>query len=354
MTALDRTVAAPPPARRRTFRIGPVSGVLHPRTIIVVGIVVVLTLALGAFALTQGEYDIPLDQLIDALRGTGSDGVLRIVNEWRLPRVVIAIVAGVALGISGAIFQSITRNPLGSPDIIGFNSGAFAGALIVTLVIGGNYAGMVTGALVGGLLTALLVYVLAYKRGMQGFRLIVIGIAVSAVLNAFADFLQLRAELNAAIAASAWGMGDLGNLGWSEVGPVTLAVAVLIPIVAFFSGRLRMLELGDDSASALGIPVERTRLALVIIGVAFVATITAVAGPIVFVALAAPQIARRLVKAPGLPLIPAAVVGAVLLLASDIIAQRIVAPEQLPVGAVTVTLGGVYLIVLLLSQSRKR
>ena len=341
-------------ARRVAYRIGPVSGVAHPRTLVMVAATTLITLALGAFALTQGEYPIPLDQLLAALGGTGSDSVLRIVLEWRLPRVVVAVVAGVALGLSGAVFQSITRNPLGSPDIIGFNSGAFTGALVVTLVLGGSYASMVSGALIGGIATALVVYVLAWKRGLQGFRLIVIGIAIGAVLNAFNDFLQLRADLNAAIAASSWGMGDLGNLGWGEVVPVTLAVVVLLPVLGFFSGRLRMLELGDDSAAALGIPVERTRLALVVIGVALVATITAVAGPIVFVALAAPQIARRLARTPGLALVPAAAMGALLLLASDVIAQRVIAPSQLPVGAVTVTLGGAYLIALLISQSRKR
>jgi len=348
------TTRPPAPAGRRTFRIGPFSGVLHRRTVVVVSILIAFTIVLGAVALTLGEYPIPLDQLIAALGGSGSDGVLRIVLDWRLPRVLIAVVAGVALGLSGAIFQSLTRNPLGSPDIIGFNSGAYSGALIVSLVIGGNYASTVGGALIGGIATAFVVYVLAYRRGLQGFRLIVIGIAMSAVLNALNDYLQLRADLNAAIAAASWGMGSLDNLAWSEVLPVTLAVLVLLPVLAVFASRLRMLELGDDAAASLGVPVERSRLILLVIGVAFVATVTAIAGPIVFVALAAPQIARRLTRSPGLALVPAAAMGGALLLTSDVIAQRIVAPEQLPVGAVTVTLGGVYLIALLISQSRRR
>lgn len=339
---------------RRTVRIGRVSWVVHRRELIVVGALVAVIVGVGAFALTQGEYRIPLDKLLAAFTGTGSESVVRIVLEWRLPRVVIAVVGGIALGLSGAIFQSITRNPLGSPDIIGFNSGAFTGALIVTLVVGGNYAAMVSGALIGGLATALVVYLLAWSRGVQGFRLIVIGIAISAVLNAFNDYLQLRADLNAAIAAASWGMGSLADLGWQDVVPVTIAVAVLVPILALMSRRLGMLEFGDDIASALGIPVERTRLLLLVIGVALTATVTAVAGPIVFVALAAPQLARRLTRSAGITLVPSAAMGAALLLVSDVVAQRIIAPAALPVGAVTVTLGGIYLIALLITQAGKR
>ncbi|VXB64712.1 iron chelate uptake ABC transporter family permease subunit [Plantibacter sp. T3] len=339
---------------RRTVRIGRVSWVVHRRELIVVGALVAVIVGVGAFALTQGEYRIPLDKLLAAVTGTGSESVLRIVLEWRLPRVVIAVVGGIALGLSGAIFQSITRNPLGSPDIIGFNSGAFTGALIVTLVVGGNYAAMVSGALIGGLATALVVYLLAWSRGVQGFRLIVIGIAISAVLNAFNDYLQLRADLNAAIAAASWGMGSLADLGWQDVVPVTIAVAVLVPLLALMSRRLGMLEFGDDVASALGIPVERTRLLLLVIGVALTATVTAVAGPIIFVALAAPQLARRLTKSAGITLVPSAAMGAALLLVSDVVAQRIIAPAALPVGAVTVTLGGIYLIALLITQAGKR
>jgi len=339
---------------RRTVRIGRVSWVVHRRELIVVGALVAVIVGVGAFALTQGEYRIPLDKLLAAFTGTGSESVLRIVLEWRLPRVVIAVVGGIALGLSGAIFQSITRNPLGSPDIIGFNSGAFTGALIVTLVVGGNYAAMVSGALIGGLATALVVYLLAWSRGVQGFRLIVIGIAISAVLNAFNDYLQLRADLNAAIAAASWGMGSLADLGWQDVVPVTIAIAVLVPLLALMSRRLGMLEFGDDIASALGIPVERTRLLLLVIGVALTATVTAVAGPIVFVALAAPQLARRLTRSAGITLVPSAAMGAALLLVSDVVAQRIIAPAALPVGAVTVTLGGIYLIALLITQAGKR
>lgn len=343
-----------PEPGRRTVRLGPVSQVVHRRELVVVGILLAVIVLVGAFALTQGEYRIPLEKLVAALTGNGSESVLRIVLDWRLPRVVVAIVGGIALGLSGAIFQSITRNPLGSPDIIGFNSGAFTGALIVTLVIGGNYAAMVSGALIGGLATALLVYVLAWSRGVQGFRLIVIGITISAVLNAFNDYLQLRADLNAAIVAASWGMGSLADLGWSDVVPVTIATAVLVPLLALLARRLGMLELGDDIAKSLGIPVERTRLLLLVIGVALTATVTAVAGPIIFVALAAPQLARRLTKSAGISLLPSAAMGAALLLVSDVVAQRIIAPAALPVGAVTVTLGGVYLIVLLLVQAGKR
>ena len=147
--------------------------------------------------------------------------------NWRLPRVLLALMLGAALGMSGAIFQSLTRNPLGSPDIIGFNSGAYTGALVVILLIGGTYYEIAVGALVGGIATAAVVYLLAYKRGVQGFRLIIVGIAISAMLGSVNTWMILKAKLDDAMAAAVWGAGSLNGLGWTQVWPVVVVLAIL-------------------------------------------------------------------------------------------------------------------------------
>ncbi|NQX12811.1 iron chelate uptake ABC transporter family permease subunit [Microbacteriaceae bacterium VKM Ac-2855] len=341
-------------AARPVLRLGALSVPVHRRSLVVVLALAVLSLVAAGWALTLGDYPISFGQLITALTGGGEEGIRRIVLEWRLPRILMALIAGAALGLSGAIFQSLTRNPLGSPDIIGFNTGAYTGALVVLLIVGGNYVATAAGALIGGLATALIVYVLAYRRGVQGFRLIVVGLAISAILAAVNTFLKLRASLEAAIAAASWGVGSLTNVGWKDVVPVLIVMVVLVPCLVLLSRRMHMLALGDDAAKALGIPIERTRLMLLVVGVAFTAAATAVAGPISFVALAAPQLAHRLTRSAGLGLTASAAMGALLLLVSDIVAQRVLAPVQLPVGAVTVTIGGIYLIGLLIAQARRK
>ena len=327
---------------------------LRRRTLLVVIIAAVLTAALGVFALTLGEYPLTLPQILGALSGTESDGIRRIVVDGRLPRILLAVVAGASLALSGAIFQSLTRNPLGSPDIIGFTSGAYTGALFVILVAGGSYVAVSFGALAGGMLTAVAVYLLAYRRGVQGFRLIVIGIAISAILQAINSWLIISSKLEVAISASAWGAGSFNGSSWREFIPVCVVLLVLSPVLAILAGPLRVLELGDDAAAALGVRTERLRIVLIIVGVGLTAVVTAVAGPIAFVALAAPQVAHRLTRSAGVALLPSAVVGAGLLLVSDMIAQRLLAPTQLPVGIVTVCIGGIYLVGLLIAQARRK
>ena len=344
------------PAGTRVLRAlgGRISMRVNRRVTIVVLALIAFVLALAALAITLGDYPIPLGQIVRAFAGSESEGVQRIVLEGRLPRIVMAVIAGAALALSGAVFQSMTRNPLGSPDIIGFNTGAYTGALVVTLLLGGNYVAQAGGALVGGLGAAVLVYGLAYTSGVQGFRLIVVGIAVSAVLHAFNGWLILSARLEEALAAATWGAGSFNEIGWNEVVPVAIAVAVVLPVLVVLARPLSLLEMGDDAAQSLGVRPEVTRGILLLAGVALVASITAAAGPIAFVALAAPQLARRLARSAGVSLMPSAAMGAALLLSSDVIAQRLLAPTQLPVGVITVCVGGVYLIGLLIAQTRRQ
>jgi iron complex transport system permease protein len=327
---------------------------VHRRGAIVVLALTAFTVALAAVAVTLGDYPISVPQILDAFAGGGSDGIRRIVLEGRLPRIVLAVIAGAALALSGAVFQSMTRNPLGSPDIIGFNTGAYTGALVVVLLFGGNYVAQSAGALAGGLAAAALVYVLAWTRGVQGFRLIVVGIAVGAMLHSVNAWLIIRARLEEALAAATWGAGSFNEAGWEQVVPVAIAVLIVVPVLVAFARPLALLEMGDETAQSLGVRPELTRGVLVLAGVALVAAITAAAGPIAFVALAAPQLARRLARSPGVALLPSAAMGAALMLASDVVAQRLLAPTQLPVGIVTVCIGGLYLVGLLIAQTRRQ
>ncbi|MGW4032013.1 FecCD family ABC transporter permease [Streptomyces sp. NPDC004838] len=259
----------------------------------------VATATVGVLSLGSGQYTVPPGDVVRALLGDATPKVHMVVVEWRLPRVLIAVLCGAALAVSGAIFQSLTRNPLGSPDVIGFNTGAHTGALAVIMPANGGYYQIAAGALAGGVCTAAVVYLLAYRQGIQGFRLIIVGIGISALLASLNTWMTIKSDLETAMAAAVWGAGSLNGLAWEQLGPVCLVLALPLPAVLVLTGRMRMLEMGDDTARSLGIRTEPTRLALVLTGVALTALVTAAAGPISFIALAAPQLARRLVRSPG-------------------------------------------------------
>ncbi|MDO9454562.1 iron chelate uptake ABC transporter family permease subunit [Nocardioides sp.] len=310
---------------------------------------------LAVVALGTGSLKMSPAEVIGYVRDIGGGYPRYVILHERLPRILTALVFGAALGISGAVFQSLTRNPLGSPDVIGFSTGAYTGALVVITVLGtGTSSSAISvGALVGGIGTALVVYALAWRGGVAGFRLVIVGIAVTAMLASVNSYLLLRAKLEVAVAAATWGAGSFSLLTWSDVLPALVLVGVLLPVVAVLSGPLRQLELGDDAARAHGVPVEPIRLSLIVTAVALTAAVTAVAGPIAFVALSAPQIAHRLCRSAGLPLVASALTGAFLMLLADFAAQHWF-PQQLPAGVVTVVVGGVYLLWLLASEARKK
>lgn len=332
---------------------GKLSQRLDLRTLSICCIILALAVALAIVTLASGEFQLSVGEVIGALLGQASAKVHMVVVEWRLPRTSLALIMGAALGVSGAIFQSLTRNPLGSPDIIGFDAGAYTGALLVIILFQGNYYSIAAGALAGGVLSAAVVYVLAWRGGVQGFRLIIVGIGVSAMLTSLNTWMLLRAKLEVAMAASFWGAGSLNGLGLDKLLNVAVALAILLPL-AFLLGRpMRQLEMGDDAARSLGVNAERSRLALMFVGVALTATVTAAAGPIAFVALAAPQIARRVTGSAGVALLPAAVTGALMLVAADYLAQRAFAPTQLPVGIVSICIGGLYFAWLLMREARR-
>ncbi|GIH23566.1 iron-enterobactin transporter permease [Acrocarpospora phusangensis] len=326
---------------------------LQWRSVVVCAVLAVAVAGTAVLALMTGSYPLSPGQVLSALTGRETGIVHDIVVEWRLPRVAAALVFGAALGVSGAVFQSLLRNPLADPGIIGFSHGSYTGALIVILVVNGTYVQLVGGALLGGMATAVAVYVLAYRRGAQGFRLIIVGIGVSAMLGSLNTWLILMADLDQAMSAAAWGAGSLNGVSWDQVVIGGACIAVLLLLAGMLSRPMRQMELGDDAAASQGVRVWPARLGLILVGVALTATVTAASGPIAFISLVTPQIARRLARTAGITLAPAAFVGALLCLASDYLAQH-VAPTPLPVGIITVVLGGGYLGYLLFTEARRR
>ena len=324
------------------------------RSVTVLAVLAGGALVMAVLALGVGEYPVPPSQVVAILTGRDQSFASVLVLEWRMPRISLALLIGAALGVSGAIFQALTRNPLGSPDVIGFDFGAYAGALTAIALFGGGYYAVSVSAVIGGLATAIVVYLLSYKNGLAGFRLIIVGIAVSAVLSSLCQWIILKIKLRQAITASVWQQGSLSGLDWAQVYPVVGSLVIAIAMLLVVGPKLPILQMGDDAAGALGIRPERVRLAYFGIGVLLIAIAAAAAGPISFVALAAPQLARRLTGAPGVGLVSAAAMGAFLLLGSDLAALRLFAPTELPVGAITVTLGGLYLIYLLIAQARRQ
>lgn len=305
-------------------------------------------------ALTRGALPSTAEQVWQALRGQGAANVQLIVVEWRLPRVLMALLIGAALGVSGAIFQSLLRNPLGSPDILGFNTGAYSGVLVALVLFNQSITAMTGAALIGGIATAALVYLFAWRNGVETFRLIIVGISVRALLMALNAWLIISASLESALSAGLWSAGSLNGITWAKTPPVVTVLLLSLLLVALLTRRMRLLEMGDDTACALGVPVERSRLWLMLLGVLLTAASTALAGPISFVALLAPQIARRLSGGEKGALWLAALCGALLLCAADYAAQHLFLPYQLPVGVITVSLGGLYLIALLVREARRQ
>jgi len=322
------------------------------RTVGVCLLVLAATAGVGVLALGTGEFSISPADVVRTLLGNGSRQTNFVINELRLPRLLTGILVGAALGLSGALFQSLSRNPLGSPDIVGFTYGSATGGLLVVLVAGGSGAQIAFGAVGGGLATALLVYVLAWRHGIHGYRLVLVGIGVSALLQGVNAYLLARARFTQAAQAMVWLNGSLNGRDWQDVRPAALGLVVVLPLAALAAGRLRILEMGDDVAGGLGVPVQRTRLLILVLATAACAVATAAAGPIPFVALIAPQLARRLTRAPG-PNLPAATcAGAFLVVTADFASQRIHDTAQLPVGVVTAVVGGLYLGLLLRRQRR--
>lgn len=325
---------------------------IRPRVVAVGTIATILAVILAAWTMMLGDFEIPFGQLVATTFGGGSGEYDFVVRTLRLPRTLAAAGVGLALGVSGAIFQGLVRNPLVAPDIIGVMTGA--SLVAVAFIVLGSPSGLVPiGAFTGAVLASLLVYGLTWRGGITGNRLVLVGIGINAVFAALTTFLIVRFPIEQVAPAVLWQTGTLYARGWQHVLWLTVGLAVLLPLAGVLMPRLRALQLGDDLAAALGIRVELVRGALLIVGAGLAAIAVAVAGPVGFVALTVPHVARMLLgPITGGGLVVAGLLGAVLVLASDLVGQHLFSPVSLPVGVVTAALGAPYFLFLLYRTTR--
>lgn len=302
-------------------------------------------------SLMLGETFVGLDEIVVVLTGGDAPGASFTVGRLRLPRSALGALAGLAFGVAGATFQTMLHNPLASPDVLGISGGASAAAVIgiVTLHLDGAEVSMM--ALGGAVLTAVAMYLLARRGGFVGGRLVLVGIGFAAMLQSVVAYVLSRAAAWDLQTAMRWLTGSLNGATWARIAPLVVACAVCVPALATMQRSLAILSLGDDTAHALGLRVDRTRLLLLVVAVVVLAVATSAAGPVSFVAFMAGPVAARLVG-PGAPLVvPAGLVGALLVLTADLAGQHAF-DHRYPVGIVTGVLGAPYLLVLLTTVNR--
>lgn len=318
---------------------------------LVIGVLVLLIAALFMLTLSLGQSFTPPEDVIRVLLGQEVPGASFTVGQLRLPRAVMCILAGLSFGLGGVAFQIMLRNPLASPDIIGISSGASAAAVFAIIVLSLDGVMVSVFAVIAGLGVALLVYALSYRNGIAGMRLILVGIGVSAMLDSFIAYTLSRAPAWDLQEAMRWLTGSVNGARMSDALPLLLALIVFGGLMLSRARDLEILRLGDDAASALGVNISGTRVAVIIAGVGLIACATAIVGPIAFVAFLSGPIATRIMGNNGSMLVPAALIGAVLVLLGDYCGQFLL-PGRYPVGVVTGALGAPYLIYLIIRANK--
>ena len=336
--------------RRLTLRSGALSLRIDVRTLAVLGALTAATLAVFTVHLGRGEFPIPAPDVLAALVGAGDQATSFIVLDLRLPRALTALLAGAALGIAGAIFQDVARNPLVAPDVIGVSAGASLGA--VALIVFGEASGTLSlplAAFGGALATGVALYLLAWRGGVQGYRLVLVGIGVAALLDAGILYVLARGKIFEVAEAYVWLVGSLNGRGWEHVWPLAVAFALVAPALPALGRALAASQLGDEVARALGVRDERARLVLLGVAILLCAIAVAGAGPIAFLAFIAPHIARRVggTPTPSAVLAIAAAAGALLLLCADLAGRLLFAPTEIAAGIITSILAAPYFLYLL-------
>ncbi|MDI2127195.1 FecCD family ABC transporter permease [Yinghuangia seranimata] len=342
------------------MRVGRFGFRVHPRVVLANTGLVAVGFGLLVASLCYGTYtNLSVSQVLGALFGVGPDDAHLVVRELRLPRALTAVLVGVAFALAGALFQAVTRNPLASPDLIGISAGAGAGA-VSTILFGGvtaagaaTYGAVPLGALLGALLTAGLIYVFAYRGGtVTGYRFVLVGLAAHGALVALTRWMLAKAHIDQASRAMVWLTGSLNGRDYTHVKWVGLALLVLVPPVLLLGRAYQLLQFDEDTARGLGVRVGPVRIVLLGIATCLAAVAAASAGLVGFIALGAPQIARRLTGRAEIPLLASALTGAVLMLAADLIGRTLFSPTEIPVGVVTGAVGAPYLMWLLARTNR--
>ena len=339
-------------AGRLWIVVGRWSVLVTPSHVIVGLMLLALSLAVAVVSLRLGKFPLSTQEVIDALQGQGRKVVRVVVVQWKLPRIVLGLVAGLALGVAGAVFQTITRNPLGSPDLIGFSTGAQTGILISVLLLPSSMLSASLASFIGGAAVGAVTYLVSLRGGFTGLRFILVGIAISSMLVSVNRWLLTQVDDDEGLGALKAITGTLGAVRWPVVAPTCLAIGVTVVLTLLASRHLQVLSLGEQVATVLGSPTRRASALLILLGTVLVAVVTMAAGPIGFVALVAPHLARLLTGSPQSPLLVSGLTGSLLLVGSDLLSQLVL--ESMPVSVVTNAVGGLYLMVALTVAARGR
>lgn len=327
------------------------------KPVLIMGVLVLLITAAFLLSLNLGHISIPPMDVLRTLAGGGTEQDQLVLFEFRLPRMVIALLIGAGLGVAGAILQGVSQNGLADPGILGINAGAGLAVVLFIYFFQGSISGVGTlsafilpfFALAGGILAAFMIYILAWKHGVTPVRLILVGIGVNAAFGAALIIFQLRMNPNDFMQATIWLSGSIWGTNWRFVLSVLPWIVILIPFVIYKARYLNVLNLGDELAAGLGAAVEKERRVLLLCSVALAGSCVAVGGGISFLGLVAPHLARRIVGSKHEVLLPAtALMGALLLLLADMIGRNLLAPSEIPVGLVVSALGAPYFIYLLI------
>ncbi|WP_400163110.1 FecCD family ABC transporter permease [Brevibacillus sp. TJ4] len=329
---------------------GRFSFLLPQKTIVIVSLLLVILIAVFVLSVILGSKLISPIEVFRTVMGWGTAENALVLGTLRLPRAVLAVLAGAALSVSGALLQGIVRNPLASPDIIGITGGAACAAVAFITYLGGavSIKLLPAAAFTGAALVSLVIYVLAWKRGVTSTRLVLIGIGVAAATSALTMLMIVLSPITAASKAYIWMTGSIYGASWVQVYTLLPWVLLLLPVAMLYARNLNIQELGDDVAKGLGSPVQRHRFVLLFISVALAGSAVAVVGAIGFVGLIAPHIARKLVGPSYGGLLPvAALIGSLVLLTADTIARTAFLPLDIPAGVFTASVGAPFFIYLL-------
>ncbi|WP_198667531.1 FecCD family ABC transporter permease [Glycomyces dulcitolivorans] len=335
---------------RAVLRTGAYSLTVHRRSAAVCVLLLAVLLGAVTAALCLGDTYITFADTVATL--TGTTGYDRTIEVLRLPRTVLAVAAGAALALGGALIQSVARNPLASPDIVGVTAGAGLAATF-TLTFGLGYALLAPSALVGGLAAAALVLLVAARGSLSAPRFVLAGVAVAVLLKSGIQILLLSADAIDAQRAQIWLIGTLGGRGWTEAAFLGAALALALPALVWAQRALDTTDLDDPTATGIGVRVTGRRIGLAVLGVVLASAAVSQVGAVEFVALAAPQIARRLARTSRPPLLASALTGAVLLVLADWLGRTAFGDYQVPAGVLTAALGGLYLLYLLLTKGTR-
>lgn len=318
---------------------------------LVTALLAILVIAGFATTLMAGKSFVgPLD-VVQVLLGTDMGGLNFTVGQLRLPRAVLSIVAGLSFGLGGVAFQTLLRNPLASPDIIGISNSASAAAVVAIIVLGLEGSGVALFAVVASLAVALFIFLVSFRRGGFGARLILTGIGVSAICQSIIYYVLSRAPVWDAAEATRWLAGSVNGAAWPQILPAAIVLVLCGTMLFNRANALETMRLGEDTAASLGVRVNLSRILILLSAVALIAFATAAAGPIAFVAFLSGPIATRLVGHSGSMLLPAALTGALLVLLCDFAGQYLLG-SRFPVGVVTGALGAPYLIYLIVVSNR--